>query len=254
MRNLLAGAAPLLRITLPAAADLLLPPACVLCSGRLADARLVLCGRCADAMRPLRSPVCVRCGLGLAGAYDAQRCCARCTQTIPRFDAARAPWWFCGPMRDTIHQFKYRRRWRLGRRLADDMAALAASSLPLREVDAVVPVPLHWAKRWARGFNPAEELAVGVARRIKKPCWPTALRRVRWTGSQTRLRGAARRGNVSGAFAARRALPDRSLLLVDDVFTSGATVSACASALKEAGARAVFVVTAARTPFGRLPA
>ena len=113
----------------------------------------------------------------------------------------------------------------------------------------VLSVPLHWIKRWLKGVNPAGQLAVTVARSLKKPYAPCALRRRRWTATQTRLRWRERFRNVDQAFAARKQfVTDKTVLLIDDVLTSGATANACARALKRAGAKRVFVLTAARTP------
>lgn len=228
---------------------LLYPPACLLCYQRLPHDARIFCARCVQQMPPIGRPVCPRCGTGLPGAYDAQLLCAACRRSTPSFDMARAPWWYRGSVQDAVRQFKYHRRWRIGRRLADDMAALARASLPVDRVDAVLAVPRHWLKHRARGFNPASLLADSVARALGKPVARRALRRRRWTSTQTRLHGRDRFRNVRQAFAAReRFVRNRCLLLVDDVLTSGATADACAQALKTAGAREVFVLTAARTP------
>ena len=129
------------------------------------------------------------------------------------------------------------------------MAEAARASLPLDQIDAVVPVPLHWVKRRLRGYDPVAHLAHEVARSLSRPYWPRALRRTRWTATQTRLQGRARQRNVQGAFAAHPAMVrGRRILLVDDVLTSGATAEACIDALRQAGAARVCVVTAARTP------
>jgi ComF family protein len=195
------------------------------------------------------APLCRRCGAELRGAFDAVLDCAAC-RTRPRaFDVARAPWRYAGPARHAIHRFKYRRRWRLGAWLADDMARTARAALPPGGVSAVVPVPLHWLKRRLAGRNHAEELAHHLARALGTPCLPQALTRRRWTRPQTRLSGRSRLANVRRAFAASEPLVrGRTVLLVDDVLTSGATADACARVLKAAGARAVYVLTAARTP------
>ncbi|MDP3723152.1 MAG: ComF family protein [Candidatus Omnitrophota bacterium] len=237
--------------------NLLYPPACLLCSARLperpaADAPTgVVCEACAEAMPRSGRPICSCCGVGLPGAFDAILRCPRCRTRPFVFDLARAPWRYAGVAREAIHRFKYQRRWRLGRWLSEGMVTIARSSLPLDEVDAVLPVPLHWLKRRVKGENPAELLARCVACALKKAVLPHALRRTRWTTSQTRLSWPARSRNVRAAFAAGAAVANRTLLLVDDVLTSGATAQACAAALKTAGARRVFVLTAARTPLAR---
>jgi len=165
------------------------------------------------------------------------------------FDGARSPWWYGGSVRDAIQQFKYSRRWRIGQTLAAEMAMAAASALPLDEVDAVLPVPLHWLKGRFKGFRPPAYLAQIISSLLNKPYLSSALRRARWTATQTSLGWRERFRNVDRAFTARSPLVDgRSILLIDDVLTSGATADACARALKAAGARRVFLLTAARTP------
>lgn len=229
-------------------ANLLYPPTCLLChSGRPAGA---VCGECAAVMPRRQAPVCIRCGVALPGAFDAVVLCPACRRRPPSFEMARAPWLYAGLVQEAIRQFKYSRHWRIGRWLAEEMSATARASLPLDEVSAVLPVPLHWLKRRLRGWNPSEELAASVAQSLKKPCRARALRRTRWTTTQTRLGRQARERNVRAAFAARpHSVRQQTVLLVDDVLTSGSTAEACARALHEAGAGRVFVLTAARTPY-----
>ena len=237
-------------------ANLLYPPACLLCHTELPVPRSLprtrdglLCGACAGAMPRSGPPVCERCGAELPGAFDARTLCPSCRKRPLEFEMARAPWRYAGRVQDAIRQFKYHRRWRLGRWLAEEMTVTAQASFPLHEISVVIPVPLHWLKRRLRGVNPAEQLAQTVSRLLGKPCAPHALRRTRWTATQTRLPGPARARNVQRAFLAdARLVREQTALLIDDVLTSGATADACAVALKEAGARRVFVLTAARTP------
>ncbi|MBI3321550.1 MAG: ComF family protein [Candidatus Omnitrophica bacterium] len=178
--------------------------------------------------------------------------CASCRARPPAFELARAPWQYAGVTQQAIQQFKYHRRWRIGRWIAKEMVATAASSLPLDEVSVVVPVPLHRVKRWVKGWDPTKDLAQAVARGLAKPHRPQALCRVRWTTTQTRLSWRQRARNVHQAFVARhRHLREQTVLLIDDVLTSGATANACAMALKRAGARQVWVLTAAHTPLPR---
>lgn len=147
-----------------------------------------------------------------------------------------------GTLRSVVHALKYGRR----SSVAQPLARLMAASAPelLQGVDRIVPVPLHRARHRARGFNQAEELArhLGPASMMK------ALRRTRATPSQTDLPEAQRHANVKGAFAVRRGgtVAGLCVLLVDDVCTTGATLEACARVLREAGAREVRALTAAR--------
>ncbi|HWB98813.1 MAG TPA: ComF family protein [Bryobacteraceae bacterium] len=134
------------------------------------------------------------------------------------------------------------------RPLARPLGKLLAMALPReRTFDVVAPVPLHWRRRWRRGFNQSELLAREIARRWSVPVENLA-RRSRATLTQAGLSNAARRENVSRAFAVPRprGVEGRRILLVDDVMTTGATASACALALKRAGARSVNLLTLAR--------
>jgi ComF family protein len=117
-----------------------------------------------------------------------------------------------------------------------------------------VPVPLHWQRRWARGFNQSELLARGIARRCGV-LMVRALRRTRCTATQTGLSHTGRRQNVTGAFQVRRprAVAGKRVLLIDDVMTTGSTAAACAAALRRAGASRIMVLTAARAD-RRMPA
>ncbi len=155
---------------------------------------------------------------------------------------ARAAGPYDGTLRLIIHAFKYDRR----RSLAVPLGALVARACAplLAGVDVCVPVPLHWRRRYQRGFNQARDLAATLG-----PPVIDALRRVRHTHAQASLHAAARRSNVAAAFGTTRHTPEvagRVVVLVDDVDTTGATLEACARVLREAGAREVRAVTIAR--------
>lgn len=132
--------------------------------------------------------------------------------------------------------------------MAKPLGRLLASALPREQgFDVIVPMPLHWRKRWRRGFNQAGLLAREIARRTNLPV-SHALRRVKHTAAQAGLTNAKRRENVSGAFRARHkaALAGQRVLLIDDVLTTGATAASCARVLRMAGARDVTLLTLAR--------
>jgi ComF family protein len=159
------------------------------------------------------------------------------------FDAAYTYGSYEGALRELIHLFKYGKIEPLASRFGDWLT----SALPRETAfDVVVPVPLHWWKRWQRGFNQAELLAREVARRWQAPLL-SVLRRKKYTAAQAGLTNAQRRRNAAGAFAVHGRLDGKHVLLVDDVLTTGATASACARALKRAGAARVTLLTLART-------
>jgi ComF family protein len=152
---------------------------------------------------------------------------------------------FASPLREVVHQFKYKGV----RRLAQPLGQLMAAQLVARPLvaDAVIPVPLHRERLAERGFNQAEALAQVVARALDLPLLATGLERVRATEQQAHLDARQRAANVHGAFRWRGAPPPRRLLIIDDVLTTGATIGACAEALRESGATAVYGLALARS-------
>jgi ComF family protein len=150
-------------------------------------------------------------------------------------------------MREAVHQFKYGRKVSLGKTLGRLMARGCRDFLEDCEADIIMPVPLHPKRlRW-RGFNQAALLARQVSRAYAVPLDPFTLKRTRATQPQTQLTEPERRRNVRGAFAVRTAstLEGKKVLLVDDIYTSGATVNECSRTLKKAGAATVYVLTLA---------
>jgi len=152
---------------------------------------------------------------------------------------------FQSPLREAVHQLKYRRV----RRIAGPLGALMAEHLIAQPaaVDAVLAIPLHSARLAERGFNQAEALAREIANLLDLPLLATGLTRIRATEQQAKLDSRARADNMRGAFAWHGAPPPRRLLLVDDVLTTGATMGACAIVLRDAGAEAVHGLALARS-------
>lgn len=175
---------------------------------------------------------------------DERGVCTACRSGLQGFDYAASFGMYEGALRSLIHLYKYSGM----RPLAKPLAQYLERAIPVDEsFDAVVPVPLYWRKQWTRGFNQAELLARDVARHRGIPVL-NALRRKRSTATQAGLASAGRRRNVAGAFAlrSRQHLTGKKILLIDDVMTTGATASACASVLKRGGAKSVSLFTVAR--------
>jgi ComF family protein len=214
---------------------LVVPPVCAACRAPLPRAGNPLCGSCRRALPWLRGPRCERCALPAP--------CAPCPARAAAFERSWAPLAYEGPARVLVGALKFRGALAL----ADLMAAqiVAGAPSPLLASATLVPVPLHPARRRARGFDQAEQLARALAKRTDRP----ALACLRRRGAPTRQVGAGRDQRLqSGRIDLELAAPaPATVLLVDDVHTTGATLDACARILRAAGARRVACVTYART-------
>jgi ComF family protein len=176
---------------------------------------------------------------------DEQGRCSLCRLGLTGFDTVYTFGSYEDTLRELIHLFKYGRM----RPLARVLGELTARAIPREHrFDLIVPMPLHWRKRWSRGYNQSELLAKEVARRWGVPV-EKIVRRVKATAPQAGLSNSKRRLNVRAAFRMRKGSNIKGLrvLLIDDVVTTGSTASACASVLKRAGASHVAVAAVART-------
>jgi ComF family protein len=189
-------------------------------------------------------PWCAACGLPFQTPEPEDALCPACVIEPPAFATARAPLTYDGAVRKLVLDLKHAAR-RDGLKLyAQWMVAAAAE--PLRQADLIAPVPLHWTRLARRGFNQAGWLAAALARQTAKPLRLTALARIKRRRSQEGLTRKQRQANAAGAYRAAPAVAGQKVIVVDDVFTTGATVNACARALLKAGAERVDVVTLAR--------
>jgi competence protein ComFC len=227
---------PVYRPHLNVLADLFYPQLCVGCERRASD---VLCRTCFDALPHVGSPVCGRSGLPTAFATFV---CEECKNVDFGFQSARAPLKYDGVGKQVVHALKYRGYKRVVGRLA---APLMLQVVGEGHFEAVVPVPLLSSRLRKRGFNQAELLARGVAEKMKATVSDT-LEVVRSTRDQVELSAAQRRANVAGAYTATKPLRGK-ILLIDDVFTTGATMSACAGTMVRAGAKEVHALSLCRT-------
>lgn len=233
--------------------DALWTSACPACGGPL-DGTDVLCSPCRDSIRSLSGVRCARCSVLLSRSdgpleYREGGCVA--CRTLPTGISARIIAAEYTSIRDIFVAFKYERNRFVGNVLAERLGATLRDHPLAREFEVVVPVPLHRPRLRERGFNQSDVLAQASARALGIPCILDAVRRFRKTEQQAKLRRRSERAaNVAGAFTVDRpeAIRGRRVLLVDDVITTGATVGACADALRTSGATDVFAAALAH-PF-----
>jgi ComF family protein len=234
--------------------SVLIPSDCRICNSPLINiSRLPVCRTCLEQIKPFEGVVCSVCGERLFGHHfesEAGPLCGLCHRAAPPFRRAVAYGAYEGALRDLLHLFKYQQIRPAGEMLAQ-LLAQAVGRLGVPDSVLVIPVPLWPGKRESRGFNQAEDIARTLARsrtgtRIQLDTH--SLVRQRDTASQTGLTRHQRRANVRGAFAATRRdrVRGRSVLLIDDVMTTGTTAGECARVLLRAGAKEVFVATVAR--------
>jgi ComF family protein len=215
--------------------DLVFPPKCLVCERR----GVALCPGCRHHLPYLPGGVCPRC----ASHRRARGTCVGCQRLSPALSSVRAPLSYSGPARRAVLALKFRS----GRCLAPTMGELLRAAVSNLEVDLVVPVPLSAKRLRLRGFNQATLLAEQVAESVHGALSPDVLSRTD-RPAQSTLSATERLSNLTGVFVCSR--PDQvqgqRVLLVDDVITTGATVSACADTLAEAGAKRVFALAFAR--------
>lgn len=220
--------------------DLVFPPACQLCRS---SRSFPLCPTCQSAFRLVRPPICQKCGKPLRGSSDLVFTCLPCRHRRLYFAAARSAGIYDGTLREAIHALKFRGRRALAAPLGSLMAErISGARLPLAQV--VIPVPLHRRRLRERGYNQSELLAGAVAGHLRLPVRSDVLVRRQATEAQSGLTLEDRRANVRGAFFAACSIEGQTVLLVDDVLSTGFTASECARVLRQAGASRVIVLTA----------
>jgi ComF family protein len=228
--------------------DFIFPPLCAACRAPVTQAHN-LCARCWAQIAFLSEPLCAVCGFPFEFDAGPETLCAACRQQLPTFDRARSLMRYDEGSRDPILAFK--RADRLDLVPAFARLVLGAGRELIENADVIVPVPLHRWRLWQRRYNQSALIALSLGKLADKPVDCLTLVRTRATASQGDMpSAAARRRNVQGAF---RVLADhagrlrgKSVLLIDDVFTTGSTIEACARAIKRAGATRVLVLTLAR--------
>ena len=235
------------RNLLESLADICFPPCCLSCrQGIAAGDSLYFCSACRADISLLTGALCHRCGAPFPGAAEAHYC-GNCLRDRNSFDIARSVVVYKGAMREAVQVLKYGRY----------AAGVGAFGMLFREVfadsaflssDLIVPVPLHVRRLRERGFNQSTILARQFFPELRSSIKPRALVRHRHTASQTSLSRRQRLANIKGAFRVPRPeiIKDKSVTLVDDIFTTGATINECARVLRQAGAKKIIGLTFAR--------
>jgi ComF family protein len=218
---------PVLPNLLKPLTNFVFPPVCAVCGGKLENLETPICDACWQALEADDGP-----------AFDPE-------SRDYTFSQIQAVWKFSEAFQKVIHFLKYDHKRSVGRKMGALMAG-AVEKAYFNGVDRLVPVPVHHTRRRERGYNQAEVIGRALSEKAGIALDTGALKRVRKTGTQTKLTKRSRGKNISGAFMARGDFKGGTVMIVDDVFTTGATVNECARALKAAGAEEVRVLTAAR--------
>jgi ComF family protein len=236
--------------------DLIYPPRCPVCQAFLQDQVTVLgarelpfCEACFKNFTKITSPICFLCGRPFSDGTDQDRLCVDCLRKRPSYDMARAPYLYDGALMKAIHELKYAQRSHLADSLGLLLALFAQSWTQEMKGSLVMPVPLHPRRLRARGFNQSLLLARCVAAKAGAELDFLSLRRTRFTKPQTELSSEERKKNMRKAFEVVKpeAVKGKTIVLVDDVATTGSTLNECARALKRAGADRVLCLVLART-------
>jgi ComF family protein len=220
--------------------DILFPPVCLCCHQFIDDGRGLICSSCRKKIVLVDKPYCLKCRLPMEDIKG----CVNCSRTgmPPVFSLGH----YIDPLKEMVHQFKFHGFRSLGRELAEDLAAAFLPQLRKVDADGVVPIPLHSYREKRRGFNQAAEIADVIARSLCLPLVLNGLVKIKIIPDQAKQTPAKRAVNVIGAFAVEgNAAIDKKIILVDDVITTGATISEAAAVLTRSGGEVAAICTLA---------
>ena len=222
--------------------DLIFPPRCAICKNKDRNA---ICENCLGKVAYLDLPICRLCGKP-RDRYFSQDLCADCAGGGIPFALSRSVALYDGVMKEAIHKFKFDGKKALAPFLGRLLVAyLRKGDIPVNEMDVIIPVPLSASREKQRGYNQSKLLAEEICRHYPIPLDDSSLKKIKDVAPQFELSRKERLRNVRGAFRSSP-LPGKSVLLIDDIYTTGATVREASSALKAAGAKNVYALTLAR--------
>jgi len=230
--------------------DLIYPAQCELCGNQLENSERFICGNCCNKLPIISTPHCPLCYRPFRTAGDENRICGYCKLDSKKIvDKVVALYEYLEGARELIHRYKYDKYQFLSGFLGEQLFNQVNNSDVLEGIDWIVPIPLHWTRKRWRGFNQAAKLAKYLSNKTKTPVLSAKyFKRIKKTTPQVRLNAALRKKNIRGAFKLNKniSLENSSVVLVDDVLTTGATSNECARILKKAGAKKVNLIVLAR--------
>ncbi len=231
--------------------DLIYPKICIFCKEKIPSSfENYLCEKCLKGLNKLNPPYCVSCGIPITVQIfgDVIIKCPECIASHYYFKRGYAASLYDGLIKECIHNFKYNSHTYLGNTLADIMTEFAFKNIHLNKIDCIVPVPLHWKKMRDRGFNQSAILGKTLSKRTGIYFCDKGLSRVKSMPAQVKLSRNERIKNLKGAFIVKepKYFIDKKILLIDDVFTTGATMNECAKTLMDVGAREVYAFSLSR--------
>ncbi|HTY26275.1 MAG TPA: ComF family protein [Desulfomonilaceae bacterium] len=231
--------------------DLLFPRTCTFCDSGPVETRSYLCDTCSQSIRTVSHPFCIQCGLPIPGlALQSEGVCGRCLTAPPPYHRARFGAYYEGPLRESLIRFKFSAALHVGRTLSQILLEAFQRHFTCSEFDLIVPVPVHRKRLFHRGFNQAVILAAGLSARTALRLDRTSLTKIKDTPPQVGLPKAQRVANLRNSFGVQGSINirEKRILLIDDVATTGTTISEAAKVLMKAGASRVdALVLALRT-------
>lgn len=236
---------------LETSADLFFPNTCLHCGGRIGYGYRYLCENCFNNLSLIKKVNCSFCGASFENDENSLLSlndCPLCKAESFCFNKCRSALVYDDATRQLIHHFKYNEMTGIAKILVDKAIHVLVKQSPFDKIDIACPVPLHPVRKRERGFNQSEILAKKISSYFRWSYKPNLIKRVRYTKSQTQLQGSERKLNVKKAFSIDKNadLKDLNIIVIDDVFTTGATVNTISEELKNCRAKKVYVMTIAR--------
>ncbi len=230
--------------------NLFYPPVCHVCDKKMAEEGKALCGDCIKRIRVRKPPFCLKCGKSFGNGIEDKITCLDCRTGKLYYDKAFSALYYEENLKKVILILKYGKITSLAGELSDIMSRCVGEKFPAMDTDLVLSIPMHPLRLLKREINASHILAREVAKKLCIPYSDRVLKKTSNTGEQSKLKRNERLKNLKGSFAVRKEkvgdIAGKNLLIVDDLFTTGATVNECSRVLKKAGSGKIKVLTLAR--------